>query len=168
MSDRNRQFLDYYEKNRVGDQESYYRAQSEYNNRRNDLAVVVTGLLMFVATVSSGIVLAEWSFLGDPIYWSISATVAPALSGAVAATRNLFEYERNHERYFNTLLDLEMMRAELAPSRRVSDHELRAQLAEYVSKVEELLSLEHRQWVQMMEQTRLVEPPQPPELDEEE
>jgi hypothetical protein len=160
MSDRNREFLSYYEAERVEDQLDYYRRKAAWHGRRNDRMIVLMGLLMFVASVSAAVILAGWTWLGPVAVWMIAAAMAPALSSAVGATRTLYEHERNRERFQNTRRDLEYLHAFSAPSSRLAGDEFRMALTGYVTAVEELLSNEHQQWVSSRGQVQLSEPPE--------
>lgn len=160
MPDRDREFLEYYERQRVEDQLEYYRRKSEWHGSRDDILIAATGILMFVASGSAALVAFGGGNLGPPLIWTAIAAVAPALSAAIAATRALNEHQRNHERYENTHLDLEYLRAYRAPSSSASPDDYRAALVEYVTEVENLLSQENRQWVQMMEAIQQAQPPE--------
>ncbi|UCF20194.1 MAG: SLATT domain-containing protein [Gemmatimonadota bacterium] len=155
MSSREREFLDFYERQRVEDQLGYYRRTAARLGRRDDQLIVLTGLLMFAASASAAVVAAGI----DVIALKAVAALVPAISAAVAATRALYELERNRARYEDTYRDLEYLRAYKAPSSALSDDDYGAALAEYVHEVEELLSQEQRQWVETMEQIQLAEPP---------
>lgn len=165
MSERDREFLHYYDLFRVDDQAGFYRKREAEHGRSNERAIILTGLLMFLASVASGVVLAEWRWLGPPVLWVVLATLVPAVSAAVASTRTLYEHERNHERYDNTLLDLQFLQAHQAPSPNLPEAEFHAALAAYVNEVEGLLSREHRQWVRIMEQVELREAPEATSLE---
>ncbi len=160
MSEHDREFSQYYDRFRVEDQAQYYRKKGAWHGRLNERAIMFTGFLMFVASIASGILLAEWEWLGPPTFWIFVAALVPALSAAVASTRTLYEHERNHERYDNTRLDIEYLQAFRAPSTRLPEGEYHAALATYVNEVEGLLSREHRQWVRIMEQVELREAPE--------
>lgn len=157
---RDREFLRYYERDRVEDQLSYYARAAAWHAARNERAIVVTGLLMFAASLASTVVASEWTWLGPGWIWLGLAAVLPAASAAVAATRNLYEHQRNRERFEATRLDLQYLQAYRAPSEKLTDGEYRAALADYVTSIEELLSREHRQWIEIMERAEVEEPQQ--------
>ena len=167
MSERDREFNRYYDRFRVGDQAQYYRSKGAWHGRSNERAIMLTGLLMFVASVASGVLLAEWEWLGPPTLWILIAALVPALSAAVASMRTLYEHERNHERFDNTRLDLDYLQAFQAPSTSLPEAEFHAALAAYVNEVEGLLSREHRQWVRIMEQVELRQAPEATSLERE-
>lgn len=158
MADRDRQFLEYYELGRVADQLSYYGKKAAWHAGKNDRAIVYTGLLMFGAAIASAALTADWTWLGPASIWTGVATILPAASAAIAATRTLYEHERSRDRFENTRLDLQYVQAYRAPSTQLPDDEFRTVLEEYVGQVEDLLSREHQQWVQVMEQSELREP----------
>lgn len=162
MAERDRDFLRFYEVERVEDQLKYYRRQAGWHGRRDDALLLASGILMFVAAVASGVSAANWEGLGPSVIWSSVATLVPALAAAIAATRALYEHERNHQRFENTFMDLEYLRAYKAPSANLAGREFRAKLAEYVGDVEDLLSREHRQWVEVMTQVQAAESAEPP------
>ena len=159
MPDRDKEFLDFYEQQRVEDQLDYYRRQSSWHGRRDDLLIVVTGILMFVASACAALVGFGGEEVGSVWVWTLVAAFAPVFSVAVAATCALYEHERNHQRFENTYLDLEYLRAYRAPSSSAAPEEYHGALTEYVTEVEGLLSREHRQWVQMTEAAEQAEPP---------
>ncbi len=159
MVERDRDFLGFYEEQRVEDQLKYYRRQAGWHGRRDDTLLLVSGILMFVAAIASGVAASNWDGLGPSVLWSSVAALVPAVSAAVAATRALYEHERNHQRFENTFLDLEYLRAYKA---RLDEPGFRTALAEYVSEVEGLLSREHRQWVEVMTQVQAAKAPEPP------
>ncbi len=162
MAERDRDFLRFYEEARVEDQLKYYRRQAGWHGRRDDRLLLVSGILMFVAAIASGVAASNWEGLGPAVLWSSVAALVPAVSAAVAATRALYEHERNHQRFENTFLDLEYLRAYKAPAASLDEPGFRSALAEYVSEVEGLLSREHRQWVEVMTQVQASQAPQLP------
>ena len=151
MVSRNQQFLEFFERERVEDQVAYYRRRAAWHRQWDERMIVLTGVLMFLAAVSSAIVAAHWDHEGPRTLWIVLATLAPVLSSAVAATRALYEHERNHIRFDNTYLDLKQLRAARKPSIHQANRRFQTALAEYVSQVEGLLSREHRQWTQTMQ-----------------
>ncbi|MGH7676041.1 MAG: SLATT domain-containing protein [Gemmatimonadales bacterium] len=158
---RDREFLDYYERARIEDQLAYYRERADWNRKRDEAMIVLVGLLMFVASLSAAVVVAKWDWLGPRVLWMALATLAPALSAALAATRALYAYEQHHMRYDTTHLDLRDVRAEKRPAAELDDAAFRTALAEYVTQVDELLAREHRQWAHITTEIPLPEPPQP-------
>ncbi len=162
MAERDRDFLRFYEQERVEDQLKYYRRQAGWHGRRDDTLLLISGILMFVAAVASGVSASNWEGVGPAVLWSSVAALVPALAAAVAATRALYEHERNHQRFENTFHDLEYLRAYKAPSAKLAEAEYRTALEEYVGEVEGLLSREHRQWVEVMTQVQAAQAPEPP------
>jgi hypothetical protein len=138
MAERDREFLEYYERHRVGGQTEYYRGKSAWHDSRAKILVVAAGLGMFVASLSA--------VMG----WHVVASVLPAVSGALVAVGGLYEFERNHSRFRNTYYDLRKVSVELRPSRDLEGQDLRNALVGYVTEVEDLLSREHRQWLKLM------------------
>ncbi len=155
MASREREFLDFYERERVEDQIRYYHGTAAKLGRRDDRLILLTGLLMFAASASAALVA---SGVGGIALKAVAALV-PAISAALAATRSLYELERNRARYEDAYKDLEYLRAYKAPSSALSAEEYDTALADYVQEVEAVLSQEQRQWVETMEQARLAEPP---------
>ena len=156
MASRDRDFLAYYERERVEDQLGYFRRVASLYRRRDDRLIILSGLLMFAAAASAAIVAAG----SELVILKMTAALVPGLSAAVAATRSLYDLQRSHERYQSTFLDLEYLRAFKAPSVTLPDAQFRTALAEYVGEVEALLSRENRQWVEMMDQVQLAQAPE--------
>jgi hypothetical protein len=147
MTDRERDFLRYYDAHRVEDQISYYRSKSGWHGRRAQALVILAGIIMFLSSVAAWAAALGWFGLGA--VWHSLATVMPAISAAVVGVRSLYEFDRNHTRFQNTLYDLRHAAAELRPAAGLSGEELREAMGRYVTEVETLLSRENRQWVKL-------------------
>jgi hypothetical protein len=159
MNDRDRQFRELYEAERVDDQLGYFRTASRGHGRADERLIWVTAVLMFAAAAISAAI----GYKGDDLpfsqVWVVLAAIVPGVSAAVAATRSLYEHERNRTRYENTRRDLERLSAATALPASLPDAEYRETLATYVSNVESLLSREHQQWVEVMKAIPRAQPP---------
>ena len=146
MSERNKQFLHYYQRHRIEDQQGYYFDKSGWHQRRANALIVAAGAVMFLSSAASW-----WgSQEGAPALWLVLATALPAVSGAIVAVRGLYEFERNHSRFLSTYYDLRRAVVETRPPENVTDEKLREATARYVEEVENLLSRENRQWTSLM------------------
>ena len=147
MADREREFLDYYNEHRIKDQESYYLSKSGWHERRANFFILAAGIVMFLASAASW---AVSNGVDPPALWGIVATVMPAVSGAIVAIRALYEFDRTHTRFRNTYFDLRHAAVELRPAEKLAGQELRDATLKYVTEIENLLSRENSQWVNMM------------------
>ena len=147
MTDRERDFLRYYDAHRVEDQISYYRSRTGWHGRRAQALVILAGILMFLSSVAAWAAALGWLGLGA--VWQSLAIVMPAISAAVVGVRSLYDFDRNHARFQNTLYDLRYAAAELRPAAGLSGDELREAMGRYVAAIETLLSRENRQWVKV-------------------
>lgn len=146
MSDRDKEFLLYYRRHRVEDQQGYYFDRSAWHQRRANALIVAAGALMFLSSAASW-----WGSQGGAsAIWLVLATALPAVSGAIVAVRGLYEFERNHSRFLNTYYDLRRAAVETRPPDSATAGELREATARYVAEIENLLSRENRQWVSLM------------------
>ena len=159
MSDRQRQFLDFYNSQRVDDQIGYYKKAARRHSEADQRLIILTAVLMFVAAACSAAV----GFGGDGLpladLWKVLAAVVPGASAAVAATRALYEHDRTRARYESTRRDLVRLSASLAPASTLAESEYVDALSGYVDAVEELLTREHRQWVEAMKAVQVAQPP---------
>jgi hypothetical protein len=147
MSERDREFLRYYKRHRIDDQQRYYFDKSAWHQKRANALIWVAGILMFLTSATSAAV-AQGAFNGA--LWPALATVIPAISGAIVSIRALYEFERNHARFLSTYYDLRQAAIELRPGEELSNDELREATVTYVMEVENLLSRENRQFVKLM------------------
>jgi hypothetical protein len=159
MSDHDREFLSFYNQERVDDQIAYYRNAAQRHGEADERLIWMTGVLMFVAAAVSAAVGFASDALPFPDVWKVLAVVVPGVSAAVAATRALYEHESNRARYENTRRDLVRLSGTAAPAPSLADAEYQEALASYVEAVEELLTREHRQWVQTMESVQRAQAP---------
>lgn len=147
MSERDREFLRYYQRHRIDDQQHYYFDKSAWHQKRANALICVAGILMFSTSVISFAV-AQDAFNGA--LWLALATVMPAIAGAIVSIRALYEFERNHTRFLSTYYDLRQAANELRPTESLSNEELREATVTYVMGIENLLSRENRQFVKLM------------------
>jgi len=146
MSERDKQFLRYYQRHRIEGQGGYYLDKSGWHQRRANALLVAVGVVMFLSSAAS------WfgSQAGAHALWFVLATALPAVSGAIVAVRGLYEFERNHSRFLSTYFDLRRAAVEMRPPEGMTGEKLREATAQYVAEVENLLSRENRQWVRLM------------------
>lgn len=159
MGERERDFLSFYNAERVDDQIGYYKKAARRHGEADERLIWITGVLMFVAAAISAAVGFGGANLPFPDAWQVLAAVIPGASAAVAATRALYEHERNRTLYESTRRDLVRLSGTAAPASSLAEAEYHEALNSYVTAVEELLNREHRQWVQTMEAVKRAEPP---------
>lgn len=146
MSDRDREFLLYYERHRIRGQEGYYHDKSAWHLRRANALIVAAGVVMFLSSAASW-----WGSQGDAsAIWLVLATALPAVSGAIVAVRGLYEFERNHSRFLSTYYDLRQAALDRPQADHMTAAQLREATARYVAEIENLLSRENRQWISLM------------------
>lgn len=148
MSEREREFLRYYNEQRVVDQKEYYLSNSGWHQRRANALIVGAGVIMFLSSIASWASSQQWFAVTAP--WNVLATVMPAVSGAIVAIRALYEFDRNHTRFLNTYYDLREAAVKMRPAEQLTGEELRTATVQYITEIENLLSRENRQWVKLM------------------
>lgn len=146
MDERAREFLAYYATKRVADQIAYFRDHAASHGRRAQWLMLLAGAVMALSSVVSAL-----AARGDAGPWHALAILLPAVSAGIVSLRQLYQDERNANRYLATQRDLEVTHATLAPSDGLSGAELRDATARYVSEIEALLSSEHREWIDLMQ-----------------
>ena len=146
MSDRDSEFLRYYQRHRIDDQKGYYLDKSGWHQRRANALIIAAGAVMFLSSAASWAV----SQGSTSALWLVLAIALPGISGAIVAVRSLYEFERNHSRFLSTYYDLRYAAVEMQPPDGLTAEELREATARYVAEIENLLSRENRQWIKLM------------------
>ncbi len=98
MSDRDSEFLRYYQRHRIDDQKGYYLDKSGWHQRRANALIIAAGAVMFRSSAASWAV----SQGSTSALWLVLAIALPGISGAIVAVRSLYEFERNHSRFLST------------------------------------------------------------------
>lgn len=148
MDERTHEFLAYYASERVDDQVAYYRDHAASHGRRAQMLMLLASATMALSSAISW--LASLSGTGPSGPWPALAIVLPAVSAAIVSVRQLYQDERNAERYLSTQRNLAAAHASLAPPPELAGDDLREATLHYVSEIEGLLSRENRQWLQLM------------------
>jgi hypothetical protein len=150
LIDRQRQFLDFYRRNRVQDQWRYYRGRKDEFDAAQLQASWIAAILMILA---SGFAFVAASGVGStPTLWRILAAALPAISAAVAALQRLFAFERLAKLYQDAATALETV-----GQPPVTGTE--AELSTYVMRVERILGREQGQWGQLTADLHLPDGP---------
>jgi hypothetical protein len=158
MNNRDKQFLTLYQENRHKDQAGFYRARHTEFEKAHRQAIIMTGLLMFLASVAS--FLTTNPLFGETWMWAVLATVFPALSTALTAYNSIFAFEQQSKLYQDALSALHKAAANAYELQQATDEaDYQSKLAAYVAQVEEILRREQGQWGQLISQLKPVEAP---------
>ena len=138
--DRQRQFLELYQRHRIEDQWSYYRTRRAEFEAAQLQSNWIAAILMILA---SGCAFVAASGIGPwPPLWRILAAALPAVSAAVASLQRLFAFEQVSKLYQDAATALETVGQ---PPLDGSPAEVHA----YVRKVERVFAREQGQWGQL-------------------
>ena len=152
MMDRQKQFIEFYQRHRVEDQLNYYHSRRKEFEAAQLQTSWLAGVVMILA---SGFAFLSASSIGPvPTLWRVLAAALPAVSAAVASFQRLFAFERLAKLYQDAATALRTI--EGAPT---DDSE--ANLQAYVTKVERIFAREQGQWGQLTADLQL------PDLGEE-
>jgi hypothetical protein len=147
VSQRSRELLAFYRKQRITDQLGFYTSRQEQFERAAGQALAISATLLGFASAASAL---AGTALGWAKVWSALAAILPAMSTALAAYLALYAFEQQSKIYGDaaralqvasrTTLDLTGDR-----DRRPSEENV----AEFVRRVEEALRQEQAQWGQL-------------------
>jgi SMODS and SLOG-associating 2TM effector domain 1 len=150
MSERDREFLLFYEKYRLKDQVSYY------NSRLEDFDGA-TGQGLFLSATILGLASAAGALAGTTVGWANGwAAVAAILSAAsttLAAYLALYAFEQQSKIYGDAVRAVHVAsRPTPDPDLGQPDAQLEQDIAEMVQRVEKALRQEQSQWGQFTSQ----------------
>ena len=140
--------LEYFRRYQLDLQLAYYKARRSGHRNSAERTLNISAGSVMVAAIASGAagvlgaLQSEWAALGS------LAVFGAALQAFAAARESLNQDRRNAERYDNTAQALQGLRERLDDVRLGIAAGSTSVLGEYVSAVQDQLSLEHRQWLE--------------------
>ncbi len=158
MNKRQEQFLSLYLENRHKDQAAYYRSRHREFDRARSQAIILSGVLMFLASIVS--LLAANDMFGEKWIWAILGVFFPALSAALTSYSSLYSFEQQAKLYQDASFALHRIEASAVDLNRAADDaDKEAKLEAYVTQVEEILRSEQGQWGQLISQLKPLDVP---------
>jgi ABC-type transport system involved in cytochrome bd biosynthesis fused ATPase/permease subunit len=158
MTDRAQRYLEFYKKQRLEDQWTFYEDRRKEFEAARDEVVNLTVLFMVLTAVAAA--LAAANIGGFHALWSILAVVFPALSTGLSAYNGLYAFERQAKLYgdaANALFRATADSPDLKPAMEATA--FAAAVSAHVQQVEQILSGEQAQWGQLIGEIKPVEPP---------
>lgn len=145
--------LEYFRRYQLKVQLDYYRLRSKDHKKDSERSLSMSGWAAAGSGVAAGI--ATFSFMGE-ILTAIAAfgVVFTAMSSYASVREGVYQYRRNSERYERTAKTLETLYERLDDVRQAVCKAGNIPLEEYVEAVHEQLSLEHRQWIGQLNESR--------------
>ena len=150
MSERNREFLRFYEEYRIKDQIRFYTGRLDEFDRATGQGLFVSATILGFASGAGAL---AGTTLGWARGWAAVAAILSALSTALAAYIALYAFEQQSKIYGDAL------RAVRAASRPTPDPDLpqndrtpEQNIAGMASRVEQALRQEQSQWGQLTSQ----------------
>jgi SMODS and SLOG-associating 2TM effector domain 1 len=140
--------LEYFRRYQLDLQLAYYKTRRSGHRNSAERTLNISAGSVMVAAIASGAagvlgaMRSEWAALGS------LAVFGAALQAFAAARESLNQDRRNAERYDNTAQALQGLRERLDDVRLGIAAGSTSVLGEYVSAVQDQLSLEHRQWLE--------------------
>ncbi len=140
--------LEYFRRYQLDLQLAYYKTRRSGHRNSAERTLNISAGSVMVAAIASGAagvlgaLQSEWAALGS------LAVFGAALQAFAAARESLNQDRRNAERYDNTAQALQGLRERLDDVRLGIAAGSASVLGEYVSAVQDQLSLEHRQWLE--------------------
>ena len=149
MSDRNAEFLRFYQKSRIDDQLSWYRSRLEQFDRATSQGLFISATILGFASGAGAL---AGTATGWAKGWAAVAAILAAASTALAAYIALYAFEQQSKIYGDAV------RAIRAAARPRLDTETAARgqdIADLVQRVEQALHQEHSQWGQLTSQAQI-------------
>lgn len=150
MSDRNQDFLRFYQEYRIRDQIRFYSGRLDEFDRATSQGLFVSATILGFASGAGAL---AGTTLGWARGWAAVAAILSALSTALAAYIALYAFEQQSKIYGDAL------RAVRVASRPTPDPDLvqndrtpEQNIAEMVKRVEQVLRQEQSQWGQLTSQ----------------
>jgi hypothetical protein len=140
--------LEYFRRYQLDLQLAYYKTRRTGHRKSAERTLDISAISVLVAAFASGAAgvlgarQSEWAALGS------LAVFGAALQAFAAAREAINQDRRNAERYDNTAQALQGLRERLDDVRLGIAAGSASVLGEYVSAVQDQLSLEHRQWLE--------------------
>jgi hypothetical protein len=155
MSERNQEFLEFYQENRIQDQLKFYRDRRDLFDRATGQGLAISATLLgFAAAVSA----LAGTTVGWVKVWSALAAILPAMSTALAAYIALYAFEQQSKIYGDArraVLAASRPLPDLTPPQGQGDPTPEENIAEFVKRVEGALRQEQGQWGQLTSQIQI-------------
>jgi conflict system pore-forming effector with SLATT domain len=144
--------LEYFRRYQLDVQIAFYERRSREFQQAADRLLLLSAIAVGLASVATGIA-GLLSGALDARWASVAGVtvIATALSSFAAAKEALSQYRRNRERYVATGEVLNHLCEKLDDVRTAAAHGEREPLETFVASVQQQLSLEHRQWLEIAE-----------------
>jgi hypothetical protein len=158
MNDRQQRFLAFYQAHRFEEQKTFYQNRAAEFRTAHRQSLWLTFGLSILTALAAG--LASSNLLGPASLWKVLAIVFPLLSTTLSAYMAMYAFDRQAKLYQDALNALIKAQAE-APDTEVAGDDL-AQgpaVAQYVARIEEILTRENNQWGQLVSQIKSYERP---------
>jgi Tfp pilus assembly protein PilN len=157
MSDRNKQFMNLYQKYRYEHQRNFYDARIKEFKSAHRQIILLTGLIMFLtavtATLTAVIEAPDWK----PVL-AVLAIVFPALSTALAAYNELFAFERQSKLYGDAERALHRALADAPDMKQgIGESEYDSAVGAYVNEIEDIFRKEQGQWGQLASEIKTIQ-----------
>lgn len=153
MSERNRDLLRFYQRQRIDDQLRFYASRRDQFDRATGQALAISAMILGFASAAGAL---AGTTLGWAEGWSALAAILPAIATALAAYVALYAFEQQSKIYGDAV------RAVQAASRPAPDlgapqagRSPEEDLAELVRRVEAALRQEQGQWGQLTSQIQI-------------
>ena len=157
MSERNQEFLEFYQENRIQDQLKFYRDRRDLFDRATGQGLAISATLLgFAAAVSA----LAGTTVGWVKVWSALAAILPAMSTALAAYIALYAFEQQSKIYGDArraVLAASRPLPDLTPPQGQGDPTPEENIAELVKQVEGAMRQEQAQWGQLTSQIQITD-----------
>ena len=155
MSERDQEFLKFYQKHRIEDQLRFYRERRDLFDRATGQGLAISATLLgFAAAVSA----LAGTTVGWVKVWSALAAILPAMSTALAAYIALYAFEQQSKIYGDArraVLAASRPLPDLTPPQGQGDPTPEQNIGEFVKRVEGALRQEQGQWGQLTSQIQI-------------
>jgi len=153
VSQRSRELLAFYRKQRITDQLGFYTSRQEQFERATGQALAISATLLGFATAASAL---AGTALGWAKVWSALAAILPAISTALAAYIALYAFEQQSKIYGDAARALQVAsRTTPDPGGGRDQGPSDENVTEFVRRVEEALRQEQAQWGQLTSQIQV-------------
>jgi SMODS and SLOG-associating 2TM effector domain 1 len=150
MSERNQDFLRFYEQYRIRDQITFYTGRLDEFDRATGQGLFVSATILGFASGAGAL---AGTTLGWARGWAAVAAILSALSTALAAYIALYAFEQQSKIYGDALRAVRVAsRPTPDPDLPRSDRTPEQNIAEMVKRVEQVLRQEQSQWGQLTSQ----------------
>jgi hypothetical protein len=155
MSQRNHDLLKFYTACRINDQVDFYSSRSALFDRATSQGLAVSAVLLGFSTAAAAL---AGTAAGWATGWSAIATILPAVSTALAGYLALYAFDQQSKIYGDALKALRMAtQATPDPDTAPEGQTPERTIAEYVERIEGILSQEQGQWGQLTSQIQITD-----------